>query len=415
MTRVRRKSRAETPGTSTVAVIGAGIVGVCIAHELRKRGHEVTLIDRDEPGRGCSFGNSGAISPSSVAPLAMPGIIASIPSMLHDRESPLYLPWRYLPTALPWLMRFVTSALPSRVARSSTKLAALHANAVERHVALAHEVGVPELVVRRGHLHLYPDQSALDKDAASWRLRDQHGYRFEKHDRHGILALEPNVGTRYQIGMYLDDHATVVNPFRYVRAIARAFTDNGGNVLRARVRSLRMRRRMVWVVQTDNGDLDFTHVVVATGAWSRSLLDPLGIRVAVETQRGYHVQFSGAAPITRTVVLADRKIFMTPMEDGLRVGGTVEIAGLRAPPNMQRAELLVRVAKETFARLDERDATTWMGHRPCMPDSVPVIGRAKRHRGLFIAVGHGHLGLTDSAHTAERIASALDTAAALAR
>lgn len=408
MRRTRRTPVAETPGTSTIAVVGAGIVGVCIAHELRKRGHDVTLIDRDEPGRGCSFGNSGAISPSSVAPLAMPGIIASLPSMLHDREGALYLPWRYLPRALPWLMRFVTSALPSRVARSASKLAALHANAVERHVALAHEVGVPELIVRRGHLHLYPDQAALDKDAASWRLRDQHGYRFEQLDRAGILALEPNVGPRYKVGVYLDDHATVVNPLRYVQAIARTFTDNGGKVLRARVRSLRLRRRKAWRVRTDAGDLYFAHVVVAAGAWSRSLLDPLGIRVALETQRGYHVQFRGPSPVTRTVVLADRKVFMTPMEDGLRVGGTVEIAGLRAPPNMQRADVLMRAAKETFAGLDARDATTWMGHRPCMPDSVPVIGRAKRHRGLFIAVGHGHLGLTDSANTAERIASAFD-------
>src|SRR5579862_5576586 len=141
---------------SKVAVVGAGIVGVCIAHALRKRGLDVTLIDRDDPGHCCSFGNSGAISPGSVAPLAMPGVLASVPSMLGDREGPLYLPLRYLPRALPWLLRFLASARTERVARSAERLAALHANAVERHVALAHEVGVPELIVRHGHLHLYP-------------------------------------------------------------------------------------------------------------------------------------------------------------------------------------------------------------------------------------------------------------------
>lgn len=391
-----------------VAVIGAGIVGVCAAYMLRKRGAEVTLIDRDEPGQGCSYGNSGAISPGSVAPLAMPGILATVPRMLSDPHSPLYLPWTYLPWAVPWLLRFLASAGSDRVAASVGKLAALHAGAVAAHEALAHEVGVPELLVQRGHLHVYPDEQAASKDAAGWRLRLECGYTVEHLDRAGIVALEPSIGQRYRAGRFLPDHATIVNPLRYVQAIVAAFTAQGGQLQRADVSALEPQTGGLWGVQTSHGSPGFNHVVVAAGAWSRRLLDPLGIRLALESQRGYHVQFEPAPhTISRTVVLADRKVFVAPMEQGLRVGGTVEIGGLRRPPDMRRAGLLRQIACETFPEMGRVDSSPWMGHRPCMPDSVPVIGPAAGRPGLWLAVGHGHLGLTDSVNTGRRIADQL--------
>lgn len=392
-----------------VAVIGAGIVGTSIALALRKRGAEVTLIDRDEPGRGCSFGNSGAISPGSVAPLAMPGVLASVPTMLLDQESPLYLPLCYLPRALPWLLRFVASARPATVQASAAQLAALHAGALDAHEAMARELGVPELFLRRGHLHLYPDAAALAKDAGGWRLREACGFQVERLDRAGIEALEPGVHERYGVGMYLADHATILNPFRYVQAMARACAAAGGRILRSEVSGL-LPQGDRWLLcgQGEAEGASFDQVVVAAGAWSRSLLAPLGVRLALESQRGYHVQFLGGRDaVSRTVVLADRKVFVTPMEEGLRVGGTVEIGGLRAPPDERRAAVLGRIARENFRGLADLPTRTWMGHRPCMPDSVPVIGPAPGHRGLWMATGHGHLGLTDSLNTARRIADAL--------
>ena len=400
------------PSEVRVAVVGAGVVGSCIALALRKRGAAVTLIDRDEPGRGCSYGNSGAISPGSVAPLAMPGILSSVPRMLLDEESPLHLPLPYLPKAAPWLLRFVASAQPSRVALSAAKLAALHTGALERHEALARELGVPELFVRRGHLHLYPDARALSKDAAGWRMRQHYGYPFTRLDRDGILALEPRVGERYRIGVFVADHATIVNPFRYVQAMVRAFTARGGRLRCEEVRAMTPLNGGRWRLATagaaDGAGDSFDQVVVAAGAWSRRLLDPLGVQLALESQRGYHVQFQGGRDtVSRTVVLADRKIFVTPMEDGLRVGGTVEIGGLERPPDPRRAAILERIARETFDGLDDLQSTQWMGHRPCMPDSVPVIGPAAGRPGLWLAVGHGHLGLTDCINTAQSIASGM--------
>lgn len=389
-----------------IAVVGAGVVGASIALALRKRGADVTLVDRDEPGRGCSFGNSGAISPGSVAPLALPGVLASVPGMMLDDERPLYLPLRYLPHALPWLLQFVASARPARVAESAARLAALHAGAIDAHEAMTRELGVPELFLRRGHLHLYPDEQALAKDATGWRLRSEYGFQVEQLDRAGIEALESNIAGRYRIGMYLADHATILNPFRYVQAMARAFAAAGGRILRADVRGLQ-REGPQWSLRGLPSER-FDAVVVAAGAWSRALLAPLGVRLALESQRGYHLQFEGGREIVaRTVVLADRKVFVTPMEEGLRVGGTVEIGGLAAPPDPRRAAVLERIARENLRGLDGLPARSWMGHRPCMPDSVPVVGPAPGQAGLWLATGHGHLGLTDSLNTAQRIAHAL--------
>ncbi len=388
-----------------VAVVGAGIIGACISLALAKRGAEVTLVDREDPGRGCSYGNSGAISAGSVAPVAMPGVLASVPKMLMDDESPLFLPLGYLPRALPWLMQFVASAAPARVEASAKALDGFHRGAVEKHVAMAAEVGVPELILQRGHLHLYPDEAALAKDAGGWRMREAYGYRFERLDRDSILELEPRVGERYRFGIFLADHATILNPLRYVQAIVSAFVAGGGKVMRSDVRSLAPRAGNSWQVGTAGTS---EHAVVAAGAWSTRLLDPLGVHVALESQRGYHVQFPGASQtVSRTVVLADRKIFVTPMEEGLRVGGTVEIAGLDRPPDPRRAAVLERIVRETFSGLEGIQPTTWMGHRPCMPDSVPVVGPAAGRPGLWLALGHGHLGMTDSISTSERIAHAL--------
>jgi len=401
-----------SPSSKRVAVIGAGIVGCAIAYELRKRGLAVTLIDRDAPGQGCSFGNSGAISPASIVPLAMPGILKTVPGMMMDPESPLFLPLGYLPQATPWLMRFVASATPEGVANAAKRLASLHGGATELHRQLTQEVGVPELFLQQGHLHLYPDDAALAKDATGWRMREAFGFKLDRLDRGSITDLEPLIGERYQIGIFLADHGCIVNPFRYVQAIARAYANAGGKMLHGDVQSIRQDRGQWQVCLASPAEpVEFDELVVATGAWSKSLLKPLGITLHVESQRGYHVQFDGYADtIQRTVVLADRKIFMTPMEEGLRVGGTVEIGGLTREANERRAAILARIAQENFPRLQSVPMRSWMGHRPCMPDSVPVVGAAEGHPGLWIAVGHGHLGLTDSVTTAKKIGDLIDGA-----
>lgn len=393
-----------------VTVIGGGIIGVCIAYELQKRGMHVLLIDRTDPGLGCSFGNSGAISPASIAPLAMPGILRSVPSMLGRKDSPLFLPWKYLPRAFPWLVQFVASARHSKVERSAAKLVQVHAKAVELHTDLASEVGASDLLLKRGHLHLYRDQKAFTQDAMSWRLRKQYGIHFDIIDREQILQLEPNISSDYRVGVFLPDQITIRNPFQYLSAILEKYLANGGQLLKADVESIKKEENGLWTLKTTDSTISSPNAVVAAGSWSRSLLAPLGIKLALEAQRGYHVQFQGGtSPVTRTVVLTDRKVFVTPMTEGLRVGGTVEIAGLKSTPTKARAEALADIAHENFKQLEQQSFSTWSGYRPCMPDSVPMIGPCQGHPGLYVATGHGHLGLTDAVGTSKRIADAIET------
>jgi D-amino-acid dehydrogenase len=395
---------------ASVLVIGAGIVGMALAWRLRQSGANVTVVDADLPGEGgASFGNAGAISASSVAPLAMPGLLRQVPRMLFDRRAPLHVPAGYWLRAAPWLARFVAAARPAAVTRATAALDALLHLATEQHQALAREIGAPELLRPHGQLYLYRDETQLAKDKASWDIREAHGARLERLDRAGIEALEPSVGAAYQRAIFLPDHAHCASPLRYVRALAQAFQAAGGTILRDRITALTTRDGRISGAQGQGGLHAAEAVVLAAGAWSARLAAPLGYRIPLESQRGYHVDLteSGIA-LTRPVIPADRKVFITPMEGALRVAGTVEFGGLDRVPDATRANLLYDDLAAVFpdARV-KRAEGFWMGHRPCLPDSVPVIGPAQRVPGLFFAFGHGHLGLTGSAPTAEMLAPAV--------
>jgi D-amino-acid dehydrogenase len=393
-----------------VLVIGAGIVGLALAFRLQREGAAVAVVDPEPPGEGgASFGNAGAISSSSVAPLAMPGTLKQVPKMLLDPAAPLHVPARYWWRAAPWLLRFVAAARPAVVARAAAALDQLQNLATEQHLDLAREIGTPELIRANGNLYLYRSREQLKKDDAAWDLRRAYGARVEILDRDGILALEPAVGPAYQVGVHLPDHAWCASPARYAQAVGAAFVQAGGEIRRDRIRALTTADGRVTGAEGEAMRHEADEVVVAAGAWSAKLLAPLGYRIPLETQRGYHVNLPAAGiDISRPVVPADRKVFITPMEGGLRVAGTVEFGGLDGAPNEARARLLYDDLAAAFpqARRDGAEGF-WMGHRPCLPDSVPVIGPAQRLRGLWFAFGHGHLGLTGSAPTARMLAPAI--------
>ncbi|PWS36111.1 FAD-dependent oxidoreductase [Falsiroseomonas bella] len=394
----------------SVLVIGAGIVGLALAFRLRREGAQVVLVDPEPPGEGgASFGNAGAISASSVAPLAMPGLLKQVPRMLLDPAAPLHVPAAYWLRAAPWLLRFVAAARPAAVARAAAALDSLLRLATEQHLALAAEIGVPELIRPTGNLYLYRSPEQLRKDTAAWDLRRAHGARVEVLDRAGVLALEPEVAPAYQVGVFLPDHAWCASPHRYAQAVAAAFLQAGGEIRRDRIRALTVAEGRVTGAEGEARRHPAEAVVVAAGAWSVRLLAPLGYRIPLESQRGYHVNLPDAGlSIGRPVVPADRKVFITPMEGALRVAGTVEFGGLEAAPNEARAKLLYDDLAAVFPQA-RRDGAAgfWMGHRPCLPDSVPVIGPARRIAGLWLAFGHGHLGLTGAAPTAQALAPAI--------
>lgn len=384
---------------SKVVIIGAGIVGLCLGWHCARRGMDVTLLDPGEPGGGASSGNAGAISAGSVAPLAMPGVLRQVPGMLTDPKGALHIPTAYWPRALPWLLRFLASARPARVEAIAGALAALQFGAIERHREIMAAEGALDLIRETGQLYLYRDETHLAKDSASWELRQRHGLRVERLDAAGIAALEPGIAPGYTLGLFLPEQGSVANPKRLAEVVAQGVERQGGRILRSRVSAIATEAGLV------AGDI----IVLAAGAFSARLLAPLGIRVPLESQRGYHVMLSepGVAP-QRPIVPADRKAFITPMEHGLRIAGTVEFGGLEREPNPKRAALLL----EDFAKVYPQASTAgadgfWMGHRPCLPDSLPVLGPVARLPGLWCAFGHGHLGLTGSAPTAALLAATM--------
>lgn len=393
-----------------VIVVGAGIVGLCCAWHLARGGAVVTVLDGAAPGSGASSGNAGAISAGSVAPLAMPGVLRQVPGMLLDPDGALHLPPRHALRAAPWLLRFVASARPARVAAIAEALSGLLFGAMEQHRLILAEEGALDLIRETGQLYLYRDRDHYAKDAAGWALRQRHGLRVETLAGAGAIRdLEPDMRGDYALGLFLPDQGSSVNPRRQAEVVARGVLRLGGRILRQAATALMTEGGRVTGAMTAAGPMPAEQVVLAAGAWSARLLAPLGLRVPLESQRGYHVMLADAGiTLHRPLIPADRKAFISPMEEGLRVAGTVEFGGLDAPPTPRRAALLLEDLRRAFPQARTAGAAGfWMGHRPCLPDSLPVLGPVARWPGLWCAFGHGHLGLTGSAPTGAAVARAM--------
>jgi len=390
-----------------VAVIGAGVVGLCTAYSLRQAGLPVTLYDPNPPASQCSSGNAGALSSRSVAPLAMPGVLRGALSMLLDASSPLHIPATYWWRAAPWLARFAVAARPRRVREIAVALDYLLAGAVDSHAQIAAELGCAELVRRTGQLHLYPDTRARGQDRIAWELKQAHGLRLQPVDRGAITDLEPAVGPAYTAGVFLPDEGWMAEPLRYGQTLAARLAQMQVERVPARITGMH-RTAQNWLLSDGSRSWQAGQVVVCAGAWSGALLGGQGYRVPLESQRGYHLHLARPNVVPgRVVVLADRKVFITPMESGLRMAGTVEFGGLQKPPNERRAMLLARHVQAGLPQLRIDAPVIWLGHRPCLPDSLPVLGSVPGREGLWCAFGHGHVGLTASANTGRLIARAI--------
>lgn len=389
-----------------VIVVGAGIVGTCSAGYLLRDGHDVVLIDSQGPGEGCSKGNAGALSPGSCIPLSGPGVLSKIPRWLIDPLGPLRIRPGYLASVLPWLIRFALAGREGNIPALADGLFALHTNTFENYEPLVANAGCQDLIRRTGTLTVYKTDASLAGSQREWRLREERQVRQRVLGSGELRDLVPELSTDYKHGVLLADHGFVANPHELVCRLAEQFARDGGHLERRRVTGIIVRDGRVSGVHTADGELIADRVVIAAGAWSATLVSGLGIRVPLESQRGYHasVQGSGITPAL-PVVSAEAKVYATPMEDGLRFAGTVEFAGLDAPPDFRRAEALIALAKDMFPAFAPGEVSQWMGHRPTLPDSLPIIGAAPGHPGLLLAFGHGHHGMTGASTTGAIVAS----------
>jgi D-amino-acid dehydrogenase len=391
-----------------VTVIGAGVVGMSTACYLRRDGHEVTVLTEHPPGEYCSFGNAGMLNNGGCVPQATPGILWKVPGYLADPLGPLVVRWSYFARALPWMLRFLASANARRAERASQALYALIRDTVPTYEELMRWAGAPELVRRSGYLVAYDSQKSYRDDAFAWRLRAERGVKTEILDAAGIRRLVPQLAPRYTIGVHVLEQGYVANPERLVKSLAAKFQGEGGAILQRRVLDLEAGEGGVAALATDAGRMPVETLVVCAGVHSGELTARLGEPVPIEAERGYHVTYSDPGlEIPLPVHVSDAKVFVTPMEMGVRIAGQAEFAGIYAEPNYQRAEVLESHMKRMFPGTRATDSTRWMGRRPSMPDSLPVIGASRKHRNVYYAFGHGHLGLCGGAPTGRLVADLL--------
>ncbi len=390
------------PGASPrhIAVIGAGIVGVCTALYLQRDGHRVTLIDRLGPGEGASKGNAAVIAAESCVPVATPGILWRVPGMLMDPLGPLAIRWRYLPKLAPWLWEFVKASSSSRVEEISIALRPLLTQAVESYAPLLKGAGIEDMLRRTGWLGVYESEQKFAAAQGDLALQCRRGVRMEVLPSQEIRQFEPSLAPIYKHAVYFPENAYVTDNYRLVQALAENLVRNGDTLLKEEVRDFVLGPNGPAHVVTDDARYAVDAVAVTCGAWSKSLAVKLGHRPLLDTERGYHVMFPNAGFAPRLPIYSgDYSFAVTPLEHGLRFAGTVELGGLEAPPNYARARVLLERGRRMFPQLNEAGKTEWMGFRPSMPDSVPVISASDKHRNAFFSFGHGHIGLTLGAVT----------------
>lgn len=398
------EARGAAGSKTHVAVIGGGVIGVCSASWLLREGFAVTIVEPGGIAGGSSFGNAGCFNPSSVVPMSMPGNLAKVPGWLLDPLGPLSIRWPYLPSIAPWLLRFLQAGSRERVEKQAAALAGLLRDSPGAYRPLVENAGALDLLRRDGHLMVYPTRADFEADSFAWQLRESNGIEYTVLERDALWQLEPTLSRDYQLGVFLPGNGHTVNPQRLVNALADAFLRDGGQIKRARVEGFEHAGGRLSGLRTDAGFLAADRAVVAAGAYSKQFARQLGDSVPLDTERGYHIVVSNPEARPRLPIMdTSGKFVATPMETGLRLAGTVEFAGLEAAPDWRRARNLLKLGKRLFPGLSETypedRLSVWMGFRPSMPDSLPVIGYSRRVRDVVYAFGHGHVGMAAGATT----------------
>lgn len=388
-----------------VAVVGAGVIGASIAFELQRRGFEVTLIDKGEPGRGTSFGNMASIALDFAAGSG-PSTWKKIPGWLLDPEGPVWLRPSYAVRMLPWFLRFLAAGRPSRLREIEDAGMRLSNRALGDFKEMLEAIGAPELMTEEGCLAIYETEAEFAADRSHLAMMQRYGLEFEVLSNGAIQHYEPTLSPAIAKAVLLPDNKSIRDPYKLVVKLADAARAAGTTFVSGTVRNIERRGDDTAVVLLEDGRrIEAGSVVLAAGVHTRFLAEKLGEPIPLETERGYHTQIMKPGISMRYSVIWPHRAFMvTPTAGGIRIGGNVELAGLDAAPDFRRPRVLVRHAQRALPGLKIEETTEWMGHRPALPDTIPIISPSSKMPGVFYATGHGHLGLTFSATTALVIA-----------
>jgi D-amino-acid dehydrogenase len=389
-------------------VIGAGIVGICTALYLQEKGRQVTLIDRMAPGEGTSSGNAGIISVGSVHPEAMPGIWKEIPHMLLQRRAPISLRPAYLPKILPWFASFLASSSVAKADQSSVGISALSIRALDFLQPLVQKASATALLQQDGSIYVSETAAQYAAAKRNCAYYDRRGVDYQISEGGELIEREPSLRPGLAGGVLVHAGGNSVSPLALSQSLFSLFQKQGGGFIQAEVTGFKTEVNQVTAVQTDS-DQPCLEVFVTAGAYSKTLAKQLGSAVLLDTERGYSIQLpTPGIKLKRPLLFGARAFAVTSMQDGLRLAGTVEFAGLKAKPNYKRAYMLAEQAAYLFPKLNTENGEPWMGYRPSMPDTVPVISASPNYANVFFGFGHGHLGLTQAGVTGAML-SALAT------
>ncbi|MDE4303016.1 FAD-binding oxidoreductase [Phaeobacter gallaeciensis] len=385
-------------------VIGAGIVGAATAIWLRRAGHEVTLIDKGEPGMGTSYGNGCILASCAIVPVTTPGLLPKGPKYLMDPNFPLFMRWSYAPKLVPWLVKYLSHANDGDTRRIAKGLTHVIGDSVEQHQALTRGTPAAKWVQESDYCFAYENRAAFDADKYVWDLRREAGFVPELIEGAEVQEREPILAPEMKLLAVMKNHGFILNPGKYVQDLVKLLQEMGGRFVQAEVKDFDLSGGRISAVDTDKGRFECREAVLATGVWSKPLMHKLGLNVPLEAERGYHIVFKRPSQTPNNpMMLASGKFVATAMDQGLRCAGVVEFGGLSEEKSKAPLALLRRKVKECFPQMVAESEEEWLGYRPAPSDSLPLIGEVGS-TGVYAAFGHHHVGLTGGAKTGRMVA-----------
>lgn len=394
----------------SIAIVGAGIVGIATAALLSEVGHTVTVIDRTGIAEETSRGNAAALAFSDIMPLASPKTMLKAPKWLLDPLGPLSIRPSYLPQLAPWLWQFCKASLPSRFEASVTTQSDLMRLAEKEMMALVDRAGMGGRIRHDGSLELYESEAQFRASTSGWKRRADAGIAFEHVRGQRLEELQPGLSPRFVAGTFVPVWKTVSEPQAFAQTLWAHAERNGATFEKAQVLGLEHNGPRPSLRLADGSSREADRIVICAGAWSTRLLRTFTkLRIPLETERGYNTTLPrGAFDVKRQLIFGSHGFVITPLETGVRVGGAVEFAGLDLPPNYARSKAMLDKAADFLPGLKTGGGTEWMGYRPSLPDTLPVIGALPEHPSVLLGFGNGHLGLTQSAAMGRLIADLVD-------
>ncbi len=386
----------------SVGIVGSGIQGVCIGLQLIKKGIPVTIFDRNDPlsskFQPASYGNAGHFSPYSVLQFNRTDILNDVPKMLFSSYGPLALKWNHVLKMIPWFFHYLKNCNKTSMLHTAKNMNQILSLSNDAYEEIFREIDTKNLIEKKGIIYVWTKKNLKSRNLEI-QVRNDLGIEQKLLTKNEILELEPNLNPVFEAGVIYEKAMHARDPHGILKAIFKLFLSKGGKFIQENISNIEQKNKKLTIIKSKSNEYNFEKVVIASGAHSKNLTDQLGENIPLDTERGYHVHFKNTDPlISRPVIFLDRGFGMTPMNQGLRAVGTVELGGLKNPPSKKRIDYIVKCAKELLPQLGKHE-DEWLGFRPTLPDFLPIIGPSLKNKNIIYAFGHHHLGWTLGAIT----------------